>query len=112
MSAKNISSDRKRSRPVVKQSKIKKIKRNKPAMALAIIIILMLIFSSVYVIFSNLGESDNTKINTDINNPELQNAIDNSNYPVALLNTTKGLIAVELYDDKAPLTCQNFIKLV
>ena len=50
--------------------------------------------------------------NGDINNPELQNAISNTDYPVALLNTTKGLIAAELYDDKAPITCQNFIKLV
>jgi len=112
MSSKNVSSDRRRSRPVTKPSKVKKLKRNKPAMALAFIIILMLIFSSLYVVFSNFGGSNNAKTNSDVYNQELQNAINNTIYPVALLNTSKGLIAVELYDDKAPLTCQNFIMLV
>lgn len=112
MSAKNFSSDRKRSRPVIKQSKVKKLKRNKSAMVLAIIIISMLIFSSLYVVFSNLGESDNTQEKEDVQDSDYLNALANTNYPVALLNTTKGLIAIELYNDKAPLTCQNFIKLI
>jgi len=51
MCAKNVSSDRKRSRPVTKHSPGYKLKRNKPAMALAIIIVIMLIFSGIYVIF-------------------------------------------------------------
>lgn len=112
MNAKNVSSDRRRSRPVIKQSKVKKLKRNKPAMVLAIIIILMLIVSSLYVVFSNLGESDNTQEKGDVQDPDYLNALANTNYPVALLNTTKGLIAIELYNDKAPQTCQNFRNLV
>jgi len=83
---------RRRSRPVTKKSKIKK---NKPAMALAIIIVLMLIFSGVYVIFSSMAPSK--KYNT--------------NYPVAVINTTMGTIAVELYTDKVPITAGNFIDL-
>ena len=113
MSSRNISSDRRRSRPVNRPSKVKKFKRNKPAMALAIIIILMLIFSSIYVVISNLGEPDNSTIVKDYeNDSEYQNALANTDYPVAVINTTKGLIAIELYNDKAPITCQNFIKLV
>jgi len=91
----NDETSRRRSRPVTKKSKIKKIKRNKPAMALAIIIVLMLIFSGVYVIFSAMAPAK--KYDTE--------------YPVAEISTSMGLIAVELYDDKAPNTCENFINL-
>ena len=31
--------------------------------------------------------------------------------PIALIDTSKGTIAVELYNDKMPITCQNFINL-
>ena len=32
-------------------------------------------------------------------------------YPVALIDTTLGTIVLELYDDKCPMTCANFINL-
>ncbi len=31
--------------------------------------------------------------------------------PIALIDTSKGTIVVELYNDKMPITCQNFINL-
>ncbi len=34
-----------------------------------------------------------------------------NNNPVALIDTSKGTIAVELYYDKMPITCENFINL-
>ena len=97
MSAKHASSDRRRSRPVQKTSTIKAVKRNKFAMALVIFIVAMLILSGVYVIFNSGGEKNNTN-NTQEN-------------PIAVINTSMGIIKVELYKDKVPNTCENFIKL-
>lgn len=104
---------RRRSRPVAKSNVKTKIKRNKTAMFLAIFIVLMLVLGSLYVIFSSLGnkDSENTE-NSYKDNPEYKSALAGTNYPVAVLETTKGVIAVELYDDRAPETYLNFIKLV
>ena len=99
MSAKNVSSDRRRSRPVTKPSAAKKLKRNKPALFLAIFIVVMLVFSGFYVIFNSLSDSDNNEVTYD------------SEYPVAEISTSMGLIAVELYTDRAPKTCENFMNL-
>ncbi len=90
MSAKKDSGSRRRSRPVTKTSAKTKIKRNKPAMLLAIFIVFMLVFSGLYVIFSS-SNMDEDK--------------------VAVIETTMGTIKVDLYDDEAPETCENFIKL-
>jgi len=106
----NTVSGRRRSRPVTKGSTKNKIKRNKTAMFLAIFIVLMLVLGSLYVIFSTLG--NNSSENSYKDDPEYKSALAGTNYPVAVLETSKGVIAVELYDDQAPETCQNFIKLV
>ena len=113
MSAKN-DSNRRRSRPVERQSTTTKLKRNKPAMVLAIFIVLMLVFSGVYVIFSSMDDSNNDSENMDSyeNDPDYLSALAETDYPVAVLDTSKGVIAVELYNDQAPKTCENFIKLV
>jgi len=111
MCAKSVN-ERRRSRPVTKQSKTYKIKRNKPALILAILIVIMLVFSGFYVIFNSLNSSDSTNESSYKNDPDYISALAGTNYPVAVLETSKGIIAVELYDDQAPLTCQNFIKLV
>jgi len=99
MSAKKTNTSRRRSRPVEKQSATKKIRRNKPAIFLSIFIVFLLVFSGfIYFFNSNSDSSDNqSKYNTK--------------YPVAEMSTSKGLIAIELYNDKAPITCKNFIDL-
>jgi peptidyl-prolyl cis-trans isomerase B (cyclophilin B) len=107
MSAKKISSDRRRSRPVTKHSTAYKIKRNKPALFLAILIVFMLVFSGFYVIFNSFTGSDQP----DNGDNETNGSTYNTDYPVAEINTSKGLIAIELYNDNAPNTCENFIKL-
>jgi peptidyl-prolyl cis-trans isomerase A (cyclophilin A) len=98
MTAKRRESDRRRSRPVQKRSAKQKIKRNKPATFLAVVIVLMLVFSVFYVVFTSLTSNDETDVET-------------SN-PIAVFDTTVGEFKVELYQDKLPNTCANFIKLV
>ena len=111
MSAKKVSSDRRRSRPVTKSSAKTKIKRNKPAMFLSIFICLILVLSGVYVIFSGFGNNTDSDISYQ-DDPEYIEALAGTIYPVAVLETSKGAIALELYVYQAPLTCQNFINLV
>jgi peptidyl-prolyl cis-trans isomerase B (cyclophilin B) len=114
MTAKQISSDRRRSRPVTKRSKTKALKRNKPALALTILIVAMLVFSGVYVVFNSINWSNGSTDTGYENDPEYIAALNNTDYPVAVIETSKGAIAIELYNnnDQAPETCQNFINLV
>ena len=116
MSAKKNNSSRRRSRPIKKTSTAKKIKRNKSAMFLSIFIVIILVASSTYAVFQFLGGGDsneNGETNTTYqDDPEYLEALAETNYPVAVIETSKGAIAVELYNDKAPKTCQNFMKLV
>jgi cyclophilin family peptidyl-prolyl cis-trans isomerase len=119
MSAKKNNSSRRRSRPVQKKSMAKKIKRNKSAMFLSIFIVIILIASSSIAIFQFLGGEDTEDINDNNdtqkgyqNDPEYLKALSSTNNPVAVLETSKGEIAVELYENQAPYTCENFIKLV
>ena len=90
MSAKK-SSSRRRSRPITPK------KTNIKIIILAIVAIII-IFSAVYLILGN---------NSDINNDN--NIGDNS---IAIFDTTLGTFRIELYQDKMPETCDNFIKLV
>jgi len=105
-------SDRKRSRPVNKVGLATKLKRNKIATFLVIIIILIVVVSSVYIIINNLPKSNNSETSSYKDDPAYISAIASTNYPVAVLETSKGVIAIELYTDKMPITCSNFIKLV
>ncbi len=114
MSAKKTNSSRKRSRPVEKQSTSKKLKRNKPAMFLAIFIVFILVTSSAFAIFQFLG-GNSFQPQQEISyqdDPEYQESLAGTSYPVAVIETSKGAIAIELYTDQAPYTCQNFINLV
>jgi len=54
-------------------------------------------FISVYFIFISFESNGND--NNDQN-------------PIAIIDTNKGIIQVELFEDKVPNTCENFIKLV
>jgi len=108
---KNNLPNRKRSRPIQKQNVKTKFKRNKPAMFLAIFVVFLLVAGSLYAATQFFG-GDQTAENSYQNDPDYIKALENTNYPVAVLETSKGAIAVELYDDEALATCQNFIKLV
>jgi cyclophilin family peptidyl-prolyl cis-trans isomerase len=53
------------------------------------------------------NENNDEADNSDTNESEEQN--DN---PIAVFSTSKGIFKIELYEDKAPQTCENFIRLV
>jgi len=90
MSAKNKESDRKRSRPLTKQS----YKKNKFVIGVILVIIFMIIIVGAYVVFFYKDESKSNNISTN---------------PIAIIDTSMGVIKVELYLDKVPITAQNFI---
>jgi peptidyl-prolyl cis-trans isomerase A (cyclophilin A) len=92
--AQKKSSSRKRSRPVAE----KKNKPNKNMMILAGLAVIIVIAVAAVLLLS--GGNDQNEPNEIEGNP------------IAVIDTTKGIIKVELYQDKAPKTCQNFIKLV
>ena len=87
MSDKKVTSKRKRSRPLEPKKAIKN-----PMFIIVLIVIFLVIISAVYYIFiMNDEEQDN---------------------PIAVIDTSLGVIEVELNQDKMPITCNNFIKLV
>lgn len=86
---------RKRSRPVEKPKKIAVIKRNKALVSIILIIIAIIVIASFAVIYVHPGENSNVT----------------SGNRFAVIDTTMGTIKVELYEDKAPITTANFIKL-
>lgn len=96
MSAKESISQRKRSRPVTKRRKSNVIKKNKFAILIIIIFIIGSIGGAVIVSF----------------NPPEKNQISNQENPIALFSTSMGDFKIELFKDKVPKTCDNFIKLV
>jgi cyclophilin family peptidyl-prolyl cis-trans isomerase len=81
-------------------------------MFLVIIVVLLLVISSSYVVITNLGDSNDSEITSYKDDPDYIDAVAGTNYPVAVLVTSKNAIAIELYNDRAPKTCENFIKLV
>jgi len=89
MTAEKIESERRRSRPVEKQKKVAVIKRNKARVGIVLVIIAMVIIAAMAVIYIHPAKNR-----------------------VAVIDTTMGTIRVELYEDKAPITTANFIKLV
>ena len=93
MSAKKRSSSRRRSRPVAPKKK----NLNVTIIVIAIIATIIII-SAVFLIIGNNSDEEN-----DGNNG------DNS---IAVFDTSLGTFKVELYQDKMPETCDNFIKLV
>lgn len=91
-------SERKRSRPMTKQSVIKK---NKLLIGLILVIVLIVVVS-VIIVFNPFGEEDKT------DNGDTPPSGGN---PIATFETSMGTIKVELYEDKVPNTCANFINL-
>jgi len=91
MAAKKKNVNRKRSRPVEPKNSFLNFK------IIGIIAIIAIIIISVYFIFISFDSNDND--NNDQN-------------PIAVIDTNKGIIQVELFEDKVPNTCENFIKYV
>ncbi|MFE3845719.1 peptidylprolyl isomerase [Thermoplasmatota archaeon] len=90
MVAKTKNVNRKRSRPVEPKNSFLNFK------IIGIIAIIAIIIISVYFIFISFDSNDSD--NNDQN-------------PIAIIDTNKGIIQLELFEDKVPNTCENFIKL-
>ena len=82
MAAKKSSSSRKRSKPVAP----KKTNPNIKIIGILAVIAIVIIVSAVFLITRGAEEN-----------------------PIAVINTSMGTIRVELYQDKVPNTCENFI---
>lgn len=83
-------SQRKRSRPVKKQSPFER-----SGVKIGIILVAIIIIGAIAVIYLFSGDNDSA---TEGN-------------PIAVLDTTMGIMKIELYKDKLPITTGNFIKL-
>ena len=93
MTARNIESERKRSRPIAKRS----FKKNRLVFVVILIIVFIVVIAGVYVVFFNNKEINNDKVGAN---------------PIAIIDTSMGIIKVELYEDLMPITTANFVKLV
>jgi len=60
-----------------------------------VILVLVVAVVAVWAVYPKISSNQNT-----------------SSHPVAVINTSMGVIRVELYQDKAPVTTANFIRLV
>jgi peptidyl-prolyl cis-trans isomerase B (cyclophilin B) len=85
MTSNNKNVSRKRSRPMTPKKQIKN-----PLFLIIIVIVLIVVISSLYYIFFMNSDEDN---------------------PIAVIDTSMGIIKIELYEDKMPITCNNFIQL-
>jgi peptidyl-prolyl cis-trans isomerase A (cyclophilin A) len=101
MSANNIESDRKRSRPVSQKRKTDIFKKNRFVATIFIIVVIIAVIASAYLIIQNLPDDDD---NGDTNGVEIN--------PIAVFDTSLGTFKIELYEDKVPITAGNFVKLV
>jgi len=94
MASKTSSSERKRSRPVEK----KQSGMNMKVLGIVGIVVIIVCVAVALVLLG--GNSGNEKGTVTEENP------------IAVIDTSKGIIKVELFQDKLPITCGNFIKLV
>ena len=84
-------SQRKRANPVKKQS----VFESKGVRIGIIIIFIAIVAIAAVYLFSGSGDDGS-------------GVVENS---IAIIDTSKGIIKIELYENKAPKTCENFIKL-
>lgn len=84
-------SQRKRSRPVQKRSPLD----SKGVKIGIVVILIVIIVVAVFYVFSGNNNDDEVVGN-----------------PIAVIDTTMGTMKVELFQDKMPITSNNFIKLV
>ncbi|MDH7517857.1 MAG: peptidylprolyl isomerase [Candidatus Thermoplasmatota archaeon] len=87
--------ERKRSRPIEKK---KILKRKSIKISIVLLVFLIVIAIVVVYIYTNQNK------NIEQNNTAGKN-------PIAILDTSMGVIKIELYKDKAPITAGNFINL-
>ena len=110
MTSKMDTSDRKRSRPLTKKKKIDFFKKNKLATGFVILIIIFVSLAAIYFVYiENNNKNENNKDNQ--NNSSGGHGVNVTN-PIAVIDTSKGIIKVELYLDKTPNTVNNFISYV
>lgn len=93
MTSEKIESERRRSRPIEKQSKITVLKRNRTIVGFILLIILIVVVIAAIYFYP---AKDN-------------NATGGNRF--AVIDTNMGTIKIELYEDKMPITTANFIKL-
>lgn len=83
-------SQRKRSNPKQKTSSFKK---NKSLFFVSLIIVIIVIIAGIWIVYGSNNEGD----------------AGTGGNPIAIIDTSMGTIKVELYKDKVPNTCENFI---
>ena len=110
MVAKKYTSDRKRSRLVTKRKKTDVFKKNKLVTGIVLIIIVVVAIAGVYVVYTGNNDNDNNESGDQSNGSNGQ--VTNETNPIAVIDTSMGIIKVELFKDKTKNTCENFINLV
>lgn len=91
--AKKKTTSRKRSRPVSQ----KKNKLDKNILILVGLTIVIIVVVAAIFLLGGGNDKDNN--------------IDSADNPIAVIDTTMGIIKVELYEDKVPITAENFKNL-
>lgn len=106
-------SQRKRANPVKKQSVFES---KGVRIGIVIIFIAIVAIAAVYL-FSGSGDDGNgivengngdNGVDGNGNGDDGSGVVEN---PIAIIDTSMGIIKIELYENKAPKTCENFIKL-
>jgi len=88
----NNVSDRKRSRPVTKQS----FKKNKLILGIALVVVVIIVIAGLYIVFFSNKDNNSNNVSTN---------------PIAVIDTSMGIIKVELFQDKVSNTVNNFMNL-
>lgn len=97
-----MASKKKTERKRSNEMKKKQTNNKTPLIAIIVLIGIIVIAAGVYLIMNQPSDDGTTDGNTN----------DSTENPIAVIDTSKGLIKVELYQDKAPKTVENFVKLV
>ena len=102
--------DRKRSRPVTKRSAFEK---NKLLLPLLTLIVVLAVVASIIVVVNPFEDTSVSElVDDDLQDEDIPDDGQEETNPVAVFDTSKGTFKVELYQDKAPKTVANFVKLV
>lgn len=96
-------SQRKRANPVKKQS----VFESKGVRIGIVIIFIAIVTIAAVILYSGSGDDGNGIVENG-NGDNGNNVVEN---PIAIIDTSKGMVKIELYENKAPKTCENFIKL-